>query len=244
MHLTGKHILITGGNSGIGLQLVRQLHAEQNHVIVVSRTQNQWDDLKALQPEVTLLQCDLADKEQVLGMVRRIKEKAVTLDVLINCAAIQNTPRLIDKDFRFDDIAPEITTNFIAPVWLSHLVLPYLMTRAEAAIVNMSSGLAFYPKTTSAIYCATKAALHSFSQSLRYQLAGTSVSVMEIILPLVDTPMTRGRGNGKISPAYAAQQIIAGIQRNCSEIYVGKARLLPLMLRIWPGRVKRILQRY
>ena len=244
MHLTGKHILITGGNSGIGLQLVRQLHAKQNHIIVVSRTQNQWGDLQALQPEVTLLQCDLADNEQVLGLVRRIKEKAATLDMLVNCAAIQNTPRLIDKDFSFDDIAPEVTTNFVAPVWLSHLVLPDLMARAEAAIVNMSSGLAFYPKTTSAIYCATKAALHSFSQSLRYQLAGTSVSVMEVILPLVDTPMTRGRGNGKISPAYAAQQIIAGIQRNRNEIYVGKARLLPLLLRIWPGLVKRILQRY
>ena len=244
MQLTGKQILITGGNSGIGLHLVRQLHTKQNHIIVVSRTQNQWDDLKALQPEVMLLQCDLGCKEQILQMVQQLKEKKITLDVLVNCAAIQNTPKLIDKDFRFNDIAPEVITNFVAPVWLIHLLLPDLLTHSEAAIVNISSGLAFYPKTTSAVYCATKAALHNFSQSLRYQLAETTVCVMEVILPLVDTPMTTGRGKGKVSPEYAAQKIIEGIQRNRNEIYVGKARLLPLMMSIWPGHVKRILQRY
>lgn len=177
-------------------------------------------------------------------MVRQLKEKEITLEVLVNCAAIQNTPKLIDRDFRFDAIAPEVITNFVAPVWLSHLLLPDLLTRSEATIVNISSGLAFYPKTTSAVYCATKAALHNFSQSLRYQLAETTVCVMEVILPLVDTPMTRGRGRGKVSPEYAAQKIIEGIQRNRNEIYVGKARLLPLMMRIWPSHVKRILQRY
>lgn len=244
MQLTGKQILITGGNSGIGLRLVRQLHTKQNHIIVASRTQNQWDNLKALQTKVTLLQCDLSSKEQILHMVQRLKEKQFTLDMLINCAAIQNTPKLIDKDFRFDDIAPEVITNFVAPVWLCHLLLPDLLTRSEAAIVNISSGLAFYPKTSSAVYCATKAALHNFSQSLRYQLAETTVSVMEVILPLVDTPMTSDRGRGKVAPEYAAQKIIEGIQRNRNEIYVGKSRLLPLMMRIWPGRLKRILQRY
>lgn len=244
MDLTGKHILITGGNSGIGMQLVRQLHAKRNHLIVVSRTKTNWEHLQALQPELSLLQCDLADQGQVLEMVQRIKREWVTLDVLINCAAIQNTPKLIEPGFRLDDIAPEVTTNFVAPVWLSHLLLPDLMSRAEAAIVNLSSGLAFYPKTSSAIYCATKAALHSFSQSLRYQLAGTSVSVMEVILPLVDTQMTRGRGKAKLSPTYAAQQIIAGIERNANEIYVGKARLLPIMLRISPRLVRHVLQRY
>lgn len=244
MQLTEKHILITGGNSGIGLRLVKQLHAKQNHIIVVSRTQNHWDELKALQPDVTLLQCDLASKEQVLEMVRRIKKNEVTLDVLVNCAAVQNTRALIDKDFRFDGIAPEATTNFVAPVWLSHLLLPDLLTRPEAAIVNISSGLAFYPKTTSAVYCATKAALHSFSQSLRYQLAKTTVRVVEVFLPLVDTPMTSGRGKGKMSPEYVAKKIIEGVQRKRNEIYVGKARLLPFMIRIWPGLVKRILQRY
>ena len=244
MDLTGKYILITGGNSGIGLQLARQLHAKRNHVIVVSRTRTRWHELQALQPELSLLQCDLADQGQVLETVQHIKKQWPTLDVLINCAAIQNTPMLIEPDFRVEDIAPEVTINFIAPVWLCSLLLPDFMSRAEAAIVNLLSGLAFYPKTSSAIYCATKAALHSFSQSLRYQLAGSTVSVMEVILPLVDTPMTRGRGKGKLSPSFAAQQIIAGIERNTSEIYVGKARLLPAMLRISPGLVKHILQRY
>jgi uncharacterized oxidoreductase len=244
MHLTGKQILITGGNSGIGLQLVRQLHTKQNHIIVVSRTQNHWDDLKALKPAITLLQCDLGSKEQVLQMVRLLKEKEITPDVLVNCAAIQNTPKLIENDFRFDDVEHEVLTNFVAPVWLSHLLLPGLLTRNEAAIVNISSGLAFFPKTTSAVYCATKAALHNFSQSLRYQLAETSVCVMEVILPLVDTPMTQGRGKGKLSPEYAAQKIIEGIQRSRDVIYVGKARLLTFMMSIWPSQVRRTMKRY
>ena len=121
-------------------------------------------------------------------------------------------------------------------------MLDHLRRQQTAAIVNVSSGLAIYPKTGSAVYSATKAALHSFTQSLRYQLEDTGVHVFEAIVPMVDTPMTAGRGSGKISAQECAKQMIAGIHANRDEIYIGKARLLPLLSRLAPGTAKRILK--
>lgn len=244
MNLSKKNILITGGNSGIGLQLAKLLHARGNQLVITSRSTRHWDELAQLNPQVIRLQCDLSKKEQVLQLVQQLKDKGIGLDILVNCAAIQHTPMLLDKEFSFNDIETEVATNFNAPVWLTYLLLPTLVSRPEAAIVNLSSGLALYPKSTSAVYCATKAALHNLSQSLRYQLINTSVQVSEVILPLVDTPMTAGRGRGKISPVQAAKEIIQGIDKNRDEIYVGKARLLPVMMRNWPGLVRRILREY
>ena len=244
MKLTQQTILITGGNSGIGLNLVKQLHSLGNTIIVVSRSQKNWEQLFQLQPTVQCLQCDLSNKEQVMHLADSLKAEKKPIDVLINCAALQYTPNLTDENFSFDSIDLEIHTNFSAVVWLSYLLLPQLQSRPESAIVNLSSGLAIYPKTASAVYCATKAAVHSFSQSLRYQLAETPVRVIEVLLPLVDTPMTAGRGTGKISPAVAAEKIIHGIKTDRDEVYVGKAKMLPFMARLWPGLMKRILRKY
>lgn len=244
MKLIQRSILITGGNSGIGFALVRQLQSMGNQLLVVTRSQNRWDELVALSPEIVKFQCDVADKEQLLHLREQLKERDYQVDVLINCAAVQYTPKLTDEDFSFDGVQNEVLTNIAAPVWLSYLLLPGLMKPSKAAIINLSSGLAFYPKSSSPVYCASKAALHNFSQSLRYQLADTGVKVSEVILPLVDTPMTAGRGSGKISPQQAAREIIKGIERGLDEIYVGKARMMPLMLRIWPGMMKRILAKY
>jgi uncharacterized oxidoreductase len=133
--------------------------------------------------------------------------------------------------------------NFLAPVWLSYLALGVFQANARrSAIVNVSSGLAFYPKTSSAVYCATKAALHSLSQSLRYQLEGTNTRVVEAFLPVVDTPMTAGRGEEKISAAQAALEIVAGITRGHNEIFVGRTRWLPVLTRISPAIPRTILK--
>ena len=112
----------------------------------------------------------------------------------------------------------EVAINLMAPALLAHAVLPALRRHGkQAAIINISSGLAYLPKEQSALYCATKAGLSNFTQSLRYQLEQEGVLVSEVILPLVDTPMTKGRGMGKITAATAAQAILAGIEnrRQC-----------------------------
>lgn len=244
MKLYQRTILITGGNSGIGLRLAKQLHAKDNMLIIVSRSQNNWDELSKLNPKPLLLQYDLSRKEQVLQLAQQISEMEIKLDVLINCAAVQYTPKLIDSSFSFKTIQNEIAVNLIAPIELTQLFLPTLVSRSESAVVNLSSGLAFYPKSSSAVYCATKAALHNFSQSLRYQLTETPINVVEVILPLVDTPMTAGRGKKKISPEQAAREIIHGIENKREEIFVGIARFMPLLLRLWPSLLKRILSKH
>ncbi len=243
MQLTDKTILITGANSGIGLQLTLQLAALGNRIVAVSRTQNNWSQLQTLGDRIRLRQCDLSSKAQVMQLAENLRHEHPALDIVINGAAIQLTPTLLAPEFDFSGIETEITTNFTAIVWLSALLLPQLQTRPRAMVVNLSSGLAIHPKIGSAVYCASKAALHSFSQALRFQLEATNVQVCEILLPLVDTPMTAGRGSGKLSPQLVAGQIIHAIEHERQEVYLGKAKLLPPLMRLWPGLVRLILKK-
>lgn len=242
MNLDKQTIVVTGGNSGIGLRLVERLHGMDNALIVVSRSQNHWQQLSQQFPDIQLIQCDLSNKESVVHLAQTLKQHPVSL--LINCAAVQYEPLITDPDFSFENIQYEITTNFTSVVWLCYHLIPTLAQQPTSGIVNLSSGLALFPKTTSAVYCASKAAIHSLSQSLRYQLSNTRIGVSEVILPLVDTPMTAGRGHGKITAEQAAVAIIHGIQKGRETIYVGKARLLPLLSQLWPGLLKRILKKF
>lgn len=242
---TPRTILLTGGTSGIGLALLKQLHSQGHRLLVVARNQNRLLHLQEEYERVTTYECDLASRMQIESLATDISEKHADLSIIINNAGIQYTPTLLDNDFNFDSIEHETTVNFLSPVWLSALLLPTLLeNNMPSSIVNISSGLIFAPKTNSAIYCATKAAIHSFSQSLRNQLAQTDILSQEVILPLVDTAMTKGRGSNKLSANEAARQIINGIKKGAPEIYVGKARLLPLLMRLSPSLVKQIMKKF
>ena len=245
MELKNKTILITGGTSGIGLELVRLLWERGNEIIVFGRSQHKLDDLKNRFIGINTYQCDLSQRQQIEEVMDAVIARHPDISVLINNAAVQFTPTFISEDFDHDSIGYEITTNLTAPLWMTSLLLAgTLLHQRQALIVNVSSGLAFYPKTESAVYCASKAALHSVSQSLRYQLQSTPVRVTEAILPLVDTPMTEGRGSGKMTAEMAARGIVEGIEAGRDEIYIGKARLLPVMMLLVPGIVKNMLKRF
>lgn len=238
-----RKILLTGGTSGIGRQLVDRLCDAGHQVVVLARSEAALTALKAERPTVDVYRCDLSDQQDIEDTIEAVWNDHPDLSVLINNAGVQFLPQLHEAGFRYDSIRYETTVNFLAPVWLSALCLPGLQSHPDGGrIVNISSGLAFYPKTTSAVYCATKAALHSFSQSLRYQQEG-GVRVIEVILPIVDTPMTRGRGSGKMPVAQAADQIMRGLRRGRSEIYVGRSRLIPPLARIAPSLIRDILRR-
>lgn len=238
-----RKILLTGGSSGIGRVLVDRLHAAGHALVVPGRSEAALSNLRREVPTLATYRCDLSNQQDVEDAAAAIWNDHPDISVLINNAGVQFTPRFTEAGFRYDSVRYETTVNFLAPVWLSLLSLPGLLSHPDGGhVVNISSGLAFYPKTGSAVYCASKAALHSFSQSLRYQLEG-GVRVTEVVLPVVDTPMTRGHGDRKISADQAVDEIMRGLRRRRAEIYVGRARLIPLLARIAPGLLRDILRR-
>ncbi len=232
-------VLLTGATSGIGTQMLSQLIASGHKVIAVSRKAS------ALSAEsgVTGYDCDLADPQAVEAMASAVLVKHPDIRIIINNAGLQLPMRLDDPALATNMLVDEIAINVLAPTIIARAFMPQFMALSEpSAIVNISSGLAFFPKTTTGLYCATKAAIHSLSQSMRYQSEGTQMRVIEAILPLVDTPMTKGRGTGKLPADTAARAIIAGIRKGHDEVYIGKAQLLRILGRLAPFIPRRILK--
>jgi len=241
MQLINKNILITGATAGIGLQLVEQLH-HQNNVYIIARNQNKINELTRDYPSVVTFQADLNNLEELKSIAEVICKKLARLDVLINNAALQYTPTLLDENFTLSSVTEEVSVNFVAPVSLSYLLLPLLNSSRQASILNVNSGLAIAPKKSSAVYCASKAALNSFSQSLQYQLADTNISVLQAFLPLVDTQMTAGRGKSKLTTEAVANSLIKGIEKRIVIHDIGKVKLLRFIDRIMPSLAKKIMR--
>jgi len=241
MQLINKKILITGATSGIGLQLVDQLH-HHNSVYIIARNQNKINELTKKYPSIIAFKADLKNIDEVRCVASEIIYSVETLDVLINNAALQNTPTFIDDDFSLDDNIDEITVNFTSLASLTYLLLSRLNGQHNAVILNVNSGLAIAPKTSSAIYCASKAAVDSFSQSLSYQLKETSIEVLQAFLPLVETSMTAGRGQGKMDVIKATAKLIEGIEKMIVAHDIGKVKLLRLLNRIIPSVAKSIMR--
>ena len=241
MNLQQKNIVITGGTSGIGYEVVKRLQAD-NVVLVIARDRGKLDRLEAEFPGLLTQQADLSSRADVESAARAALERLGAVDLLINNAAVQHIPAFTDAAFRYATIEQEIAVNLGAVCSLTALLLPALLQCPEAAIVNVNSGLALMPKTESAVYCATKAAVNSFSQSLRYQLEGTNVRVMQAFMPLVDTNMTSGRGAGKLDAAQAADELIHGIEQDIEEHDIGKIRILRRLIRFAPGVARRIMR--
>ncbi|MEX0346641.1 MAG: SDR family oxidoreductase [Rhizobiaceae bacterium] len=237
-----SHYLITGGTSGIGYELVRQLH-ERNAVSVIGRPSSGLDALKQKFPGIRTYAADLADSEDVALAADKIVKRGEAVDVLINNAAVQNTPQFLDDDFCVETIKREIAVNLTAPSVLIYLTLPVLLQSSKATVLNINSGLALAPKTSSAVYCATKGGLNILSQSLSHQFECANIRVMQAFLPLVDTGMTEGRGSGKLSAAEAANQILEGLNGKSLNIDIGKVKLLRLLMRLSPSLAQRIMRR-
>lgn len=241
MELKNKKILITGGTSGIGLELVKKL-APQNQVIVISRKGVLPDSLGEADNPVELHHLNLANKSEVESVMNTIQKTHPVVDVLINNAAMQFTPEFLSDDFNFDAIQIEIDVNFSSICHLTYLLLPLLLEAEKGTILNVNSGLAIAPKRGSAIYCATKSALDSFSKSLDYQLDQTTVDVQQVFLPLVETAMTDGRGSGKLKADYVAEKMIQGLEAGKKINDIGKVKLLRLINTLAPPLARRIMK--
>ncbi len=230
-------VLITGGATGIGFALAKKFHSAGHRVIIVGRSENALskaaDSLSGVETRVADISA-ASDRERLVA-------EFPDISILVNNAGLQVIAPIIESGPQ--DIEYELTVNFLAPVLLCRAYLPHLVQRKSAAIVNVSSGLALVPRETSAIYCASKAALHSFSKTLRWQLKGTNVRVFEILPPLVDTAMTAGRGKGKITPDQLAEEFWRDFTRDRYEILIGKTKLLAVINRLAPSLAESILRR-
>lgn len=242
MNLENTKVFITGGTEGIGAAVVAELIRRRARVVTCAR----HEPPRQLPAGVIFRRCDLADSDDRRALVTWLITEHPDTAVLINNAGVQHL-----MDFHHDSLEDiearsrlELALNVEAPIVLSAGLLPVLIRQPEAAIVNVTTGLALAPKKSSPVYCATKAALRSFTRALRYQAEGVApnVRVQEVLPPLVETRMTTGRGTGKMAPESVAQALVQAIVRGVDECYVGKSKLLRLVMRIAPSVAYRILR--
>ena len=239
MKLTDCTILITGGSSGIGLELAKQLLARGNVVIATGRDQARLDQAAAEVPGLHTIQADAADPDAIDALHARMIERFPALDVLVNNAGIMRKISLL-ADHPMKDLTREVGINLEAPMHMVQRFLPDLLLRPEALIVNVTSGLAFEPFQIAPIYSATKAGLRAYTKCLRAQLDRTSVRVVEVAPPGTETPLFRGEfaaemANQKgMAVATLVERMIQGIEAGYSDIRPGLARVLWLASRLAP----------
>lgn len=189
MNLSGNTVLVTGGGSGIGLAIARRFLAAGSEVIICGRREEKLREAQAQHPGLHIRVADVADPQEREALIDWATREFPALNVLVNNAGLQRRRRFAADDAPWPEREQEITINFAAPVHLCALALDHLHRQPRAAIINVSSGLAFVPGLFAPVYSATKAAMHSFTLSLRGELAHSPVEVIEIAPPAVNTDL-------------------------------------------------------
>lgn len=186
MKMTGNTILITGGASGIGLGLAEEFKKLGNEVIVAGRSKNKLE--LAASKGLKTFTVDMTDIKSIEGLAANVTKEFPRLNVVIHNAGIMKTEGIVEGNF--SETAQEtVETNLLGPIFLTEALLPHLLKQPDSTLITVSSGLAFVPLAMTPTYCATKAAIHSYSQSLRYQLKNTNVKVLELAPPYVQTKL-------------------------------------------------------
>jgi uncharacterized oxidoreductase len=228
MNLAANTILITGGASGIGFALARQLSERGNRVIICGRNKEALRKAQSEVPALVTRTCDVADASDRRALVSWLNSEHPDLNILINNAGVQHRRNFTQAD-ALENLDQEIAINLTAVVHLTGELLPLLrQQKTRPAIVNITSGLAFAPLAAVPVYCATKAALHSFTVSLRHQLKPTGVRVVEIAPPIVDTGLGGGVRSGggarfMMSSDDFATEALAQLETGQDEVLVGSS---------------------
>ena len=200
MKTTGNTILITGGGSGIGRGLAEKFQALGNQVIIAGRRKQALDATTAANPGMKSVALDIENAANIRAFAAQIVKDYPALNVLINNAGIMR-PEIFKK--QQDDLADAeaiVATNLLGPIRLTAALLPLLQKQPHSTIMTVSSGLAFVPLALTPTYCATKAAIHSYTQSIRYQLKGTNIEVLELVPPYVQTDLMGGASDPRAMP--------------------------------------------
>lgn len=242
MNITNNTILITGGSSGIGLGIAHAFVKEGNKVLICGRSLEKLEHAKKEIPQLQIFSCDLSKTSERKRLYEWVVENHPACNVLINNSAIVHK-----TDFRMDDemlnkAELEVQTNLVAPVALCKLFLPLLERNKNSSVVNITTGLIYAPKAAYPIYNATKAALHSFTLMLRMQLKSLPIKVVEVMMPVVDTPFHKGNvPRMAISVDKAVDEMLMNLAKGREEIRVGKVGILYALSRISPRLAMKVI---
>jgi uncharacterized oxidoreductase len=236
MNLKGRTILITGGSAGIGLAFALKFAELGNEVIVTGRRQAVLDGVKAKYPMLHTLQSDVSDPVQIAALAARVKSNFPKLDVLMNNAGIMLHKNVKAPAADLAGLMTEMNINVGGVIWTTSTFID-ILTANKGTLINVSSALAFVPLPSAPIYSASKAAIHSYTQSLRFQLQEAGVEVIELMPPAVKTDLTADLPEGSlnlITTDELVKQSFTALKAGALEIRPGQAKLLALMRRLAP----------
>ena len=238
---TQRVALITGGSSGIGFEMAKQMVAQHSVVIICGRSQEKLDDAKRKVPELVTIRCDVTKPEDRSALYKEISTNFKGMNLLMNNAGIALRYLLAKTGDLETRLVTEWQTNFLAPVILTQQFLPMLIEN-KGTVVNVTSGLAYVPLSVEPSYCASKAALHSMTQSMRAQFSKSGVRVVEIFYPSVDTALQGGHApENAMKPDEAAAIALQGLNSGKEEIRVGTAGFIFMMSRLMPKQALNLI---
>ncbi|MBB4001222.1 SDR family oxidoreductase [Aurantimonas endophytica] len=229
MNISGNTILITGAGTGMGLIAAKVLAARGNRVIMVARDAERLRREAEALPGTLAYACDIADAGQVDGLLDWVRGNAPELNVLFLNAGVTHTYRLFDGTDAARNARLEMLVNFVSAVDLTHRFLPLLESRPNPALIVTTSGVVYAPDTTNPTYSATKAALHSYVQSMRYRLkqVDSPVRLFELVSPLVDTPFASGvKSDAKAKPETVIAELLRALEEDTFDIRPGSSQAL------------------
>ncbi|WP_100612957.1 SDR family oxidoreductase [Confluentibacter lentus] len=244
MELKNSTILITGGTSGIGLEFVSQLNKLGAHIIVTGRNLEALNDIKKWFSNIHIVQSDVSSSKDIEKLYNDVTKQFPDLNIIINCAGVMRQIDLYDNALDIDNITQEINTNLSGTIQMVHKFLPHLMKQKSAAIINVSSAIAFMSYSIAPVYSASKAGVHSYTKALRLQLKKTNVKVFEVLPPGVKTNLQNGwkvpPPEGRMMDAdKAVSDTIKDILKNKLEITPGLASIVKLLSRIAPNYIEK-----
>jgi uncharacterized oxidoreductase len=241
MKLEGKRILVTGGGSGIGLELARRL-AGRNEVVIAGRDLGKLQRARDETPGLRSLGLDVTSEEEGVRAIAWLSAELGGLDLLVNNAG-SFRGYLLSSPEAETHASEDVAVNVDGVLRMTRLALPLLEASTESAVLFVSSAVALAAAPGFSVYSATKAAVHAFARSLRAELADSHVRVFEVLPPVVDTAQARDLDIPKLAPAAVADAIIAGLAHDRTEIRVGRVRQLAPLARFMPSVADRILTR-
>ena len=230
MEISGNTILITGGATGIGRGLAEAFTAEDNQVIIASRRKDELEAVTAANPGMASIELDVTDPHSIAAAAASVLRDHPDLNVVINDAGIMKFEELTKGEVDVADAT--VATNLMGPIRVTAAFMRHLLAQSAATIINVSAGTAFVPMSVTPTYNATKAALHNYSESLREQLKDTSVQVLEIIPPAVQSTLLvpEGATDKRAMPVADYIGQVMAIIRNGADREVAVEAVLPLRL--------------